>query len=409
MNLRRVPPAHSPVAAEALPWAAARAVGLGPDATVTLRARLARDFGARRVVLCGSGTAALALAIRRALRTSGADRVALPAYTCYAVAAAAVSAGPRISLYDVDPGTLAPDLDDLERAVAGGARAVVVTPLFGVPVDWEEIEARLAPHDAIVIEDAAQGHGAAWRGRPLGAFGRLSVLSFGRGKGWTGGGGGALLWRGRAADESRDVFAVENTRDSAGREARASVVLAAQWLLGRPSLYGLPTAIPALGLGQTIYHEPTPPSPMARTAAAMLLASEEGAAAEVSYRRNNARRYATALDSANEPHAVIGRHFDDTSGALRFPVRVPGGWSVVRQSEAPRMGAAPGYPSTLADIPALRPLRLGRAVPLPGAELLARDLFTLPTHSLVSHSEADRLAGIVRTLFASGSRSQSQR
>ena len=48
-------------------------------------------------------------------------------------------------------------------------------------------------HGLAVVEDAAQGLGATWRGRPLGSFGDVSVLSFGRGKGWTGGVGGALL------------------------------------------------------------------------------------------------------------------------------------------------------------------------------------------------------------------------
>src|SRR6059058_4042732 len=146
-------------------------------------------YRAQETVLLGSGTQALELAIRVATRVAAEQcAVALPAFSCYDVATAAVGARMRIALYDVDPGTLGPDLDSLAAALASGARIVVAAPLWGTPVDWGAVERCAAPFGAVVIEDAAQGHGAEWRGLPVGSFGALSVLSFGRGKGWTGAG-----------------------------------------------------------------------------------------------------------------------------------------------------------------------------------------------------------------------------
>ena len=77
--------------------------------------------------------------------------------------------------------------DSVRRALQQGARVIVVSPLYGLPIEWEELSRLASEFGAEIIEDAAQGHGAAWRGRPLGTLGQISILSFGRGKGWTGG------------------------------------------------------------------------------------------------------------------------------------------------------------------------------------------------------------------------------
>ena len=86
--------------------------------------------------------------------------------------------------------------DAFESAFREGATIAVVASLYGMPIGWNDVRSAAAAHGVLVIEDAAQGHGASWQGQPLGSLGDLSVLSFSRGKGWTGGYGGALLSRG---------------------------------------------------------------------------------------------------------------------------------------------------------------------------------------------------------------------
>src|SRR5439155_325596 len=103
---------------------------------------------------------------------------------------------PPVRQPPVHPPLPSPELDSLTAALTAGARLVVVTSLYGVPVQWRAVLECAAAVGAAVIEDAAQGFGASWLGRPLGSLGAVSVLSFGRGKGWTGGRGGALLARG---------------------------------------------------------------------------------------------------------------------------------------------------------------------------------------------------------------------
>ncbi|HEU4452934.1 MAG TPA: aminotransferase class I/II-fold pyridoxal phosphate-dependent enzyme, partial [Longimicrobium sp.] len=238
MTLRRQLPVSSPLPAPALLSAAAAALRPRPDHAARLLCSLVDRLGAADGVLCGSGTQALQLAISTALDHRG-DRtapVALPAFTCYDVAAAAVGAGARVALYDVDPRTLAPDAASLERVLAAGARVIVVAWSFGHPPPWDDVLAAADRHGAMVIEDAAQGHGSAWNGRPAGSFGAMSVLSFGRGKGWTGGRGGALL----VHDPALAVPSLG--AGGLGAEAENVATALAQWALGRPAIYAVPAS-----------------------------------------------------------------------------------------------------------------------------------------------------------------------
>src|SRR5690606_21063576 len=111
-------------------------------------------------------------------------------------------AGVRVRLYDVDPATLSPDLDSLAAAIARGVDSIVVAHLYGFPVNMRGVLKLAMAAGIPVIEDAAQGAGGTLDDRLLGSFGALSVLSFGRGKGTTGGNGGALLLRDSSLAES---------------------------------------------------------------------------------------------------------------------------------------------------------------------------------------------------------------
>jgi dTDP-4-amino-4,6-dideoxygalactose transaminase len=385
--MRWQPPVFAPVARAAVLrvlWSAGRHA---IDPRPALAAVLSERYHARVVHLTSSGTAALQIAIRLARVSAGEGPVALPAYGCFDLAAAAVGAAAPIALYDVDPDTLAPDLDSLTAVLAAGARVVVVAPIAGIPVPWEEVVRCAGAFGAVVIEDAAQGHGARWRGKALGSLGALSVLSFGRGKGWSGGRGGAVLVRDKVlAEFSRGLPLPEpRTRD----EALAIAVSAAVALFAHPSRYAIPAHIPWLRLGETRYRAPKPLEGLTRSAAALLLASQTAADREAAHRRANAHAMLELL--ADQPNSArpIWIDPDARAGYLRLPVRLSHAFSFVRELRAGRYGAALGYPSTLAELPAVRN-SLRPAGPLPGAHALVRELVTLPTHGMTSH--ADRRA-----------------
>jgi perosamine synthetase len=390
--LRHQLPVYSPLPLRSLVPAIRATARVSADSREVLAATLRRRFGAEGCVLCASGTEALRLAIATALRLRpGATRVALPAFSCYDVASAAVANDAQLLLYDIEPATLAPDLNSLERALREGAAVVVVSPLYGIPVDWEAVRERAERHGALVIEDAAQGHGAFWKDRPLGSLGDLAVISFGRGKGWTGGRGGALLLRGCAAGVT---VAEEPGATTLRRELSTVAAAAVQSLLGRPNLYGIPLAVPGLQLGATVYHDAPEVSSMPRAASAILHGTREAADAEAAARRSHAAALVEAIRSRDGVAPVMASA-GATPGYLRFPLRLArgmGGWPST--SVAFRLGIAPSYPTTLAALVVVRE-RLAALERCMGAEELARTLVTLPTHTRLTSREREAVVALV--------------
>jgi dTDP-4-amino-4,6-dideoxygalactose transaminase len=407
---RRVPPAHTPLSPRALVRAALNELTRSGDSLAGLERLVRTRYEAEGVLLMDSGTHALERALRLAAHLlGGLVTVALPAYTCFDVATAAVGAGLRITLYDVNPNTLAPDLDSLHESLAAGARVAVVTPLYGVPVDWDAIERCASPHGAVMIEDAAQGHGSSWRQRSLGSWGRLSVLSFGRGKGWTGGCGGALLARSGISVAPEGVQFGDRLVTSAAQALAAFLRATGQWAVSRPNLFALAAALPGLHVGETPYHDPVPARGLPRLAAGLLERSVTLCDLEGEVRRANAALLlagiaAVSTRGGRPPIGLVSPPPNATAGYLRFPARLARGLDgFAHAGRAQQLGAAGSYPSTLAALPAVRDRMTAADATRrwPGAEALVRELVTLPTHSQVTpaeQSELLRLMGVRQEL-----------
>lgn len=394
--LRHQLPVYSPIPPTAY-WHAVRGVSCrAPDPRAPLRERLRREYRAPRVLLCGSGTTALELALHIALRRmESATPVALPSYSCFDVATAAVGADCRVTFYDLDPETLAPDLESFRLALERGARVAVISYLYGIPVDWDALARCALPYGALLIEDAAQGHGGSWRGRPLGSLGPLSVLSFGRGKGWTGGGGGALLVR------EPELLAVPSPALSASPSpyAERSVLIrtAAQWAIGRPALYGLPRSLPFMGLGETRYRDPAPPVEMAQASAVLLEGGRAAAREEAACRRRTAASLMRELPNGAALRPIRPAR-GGAPGFLRLPLRLARGLGgFTSPGDAARLGAAAGYPRLLPELPQLRERIEPADESWPGGAALVRELVTLPTHSLVTAAEQRQLLHLLHT------------
>jgi dTDP-4-amino-4,6-dideoxygalactose transaminase len=133
--------------------------------------------GTTEAVGVANGTDALMLTLR-ALGIGPGDEVVLPTNTFVATAEAVVLAGATPRFADVDPHTLLLTADTLTAAVTTRTRAVVVVHLYGQPVDMDAVAAVATRSGLAVLEDAAQAHGAAWRGRRAGSMGLAGCFSF---------------------------------------------------------------------------------------------------------------------------------------------------------------------------------------------------------------------------------------
>ena len=195
---------------------------------------------------------------------------------------------------------------------------MVVAHLYGVPVDLAAVQALAAEFGALVIEDAAQGSGCEWKGKPAGAHGALGVLSFGRGKGVTGGKGGALLVNddGPARGRGRAAWKAATGPRAPRGSFRDLLLLTAQWLFGRPSLYWIPASLPFLGLGETLYKAPHPIGGISTLAAGVLVRTLSLVPAEIVIRRGKASRLRAEIEQRayGEPCFWMGGRLVAVSG-----------------------------------------------------------------------------------------------
>ncbi len=147
---------------------------------------------ARHGVAVTNGTAALEVALRAA-GVEPLDEVVLPPYTFVASATAVLSLGAIPVFCDILPDTFLMDAADAERRVTPRTRAILAVHVAGQPADMDAVLGVAKRHGLKVIEDAAQAHGAAWRGRKVGAIGDAGTFSFQSSKNLTAGEGGLVV------------------------------------------------------------------------------------------------------------------------------------------------------------------------------------------------------------------------
>ena len=154
----------------------------GPEVT-QLEAQLAAFSGARHVVTCASGTDAL-LMVLMAKGYGRGDAVLCPSFTFCATGEAVALAGAVPVFVDVDEATFNMDAASLKRGIATARklglkpRAVIPVDLFGQSADHDAVAAVAEAEGLFVLDDAAQGFGASYKGRRLGTFGHATATSF---------------------------------------------------------------------------------------------------------------------------------------------------------------------------------------------------------------------------------------
>lgn len=382
----RVPPAGDPIAwaclgrALARDSAAARAERLG--------AALAPLLPGARLQLHASGREALRALLAWLAGRSGRDEVLLPAYTCFSVASAAVAAGLRVRLVDVDDrGAL--DAEDLAAQPLDRAAAVLVSNLYGVPEPIEAVRRLAAAAGVAVIDDAAQSLGAADAGGHVGTRGDFGLLSFGRGKPLSALGGGALVLVGDDAPPAPPLPTPDPLRVALRGLAWNAAL--------RPLVFRAASALPRLHVGETRFD----PSfarggiPGAALALADALAPDLGAACEARQRRGAALARELGSDPRYRPITAAP---DAHAVHPRLAVRATDRRLRDRALRAARdLGASPSYPTALDAVEALASARPDSRK-LRRARALAERIFTLPTHDRMTESACRTLAARLRAL-----------
>lgn len=357
---------------------------LGPEVR-ELEERLSAYVGVRHAVGCASGTDALLLALM-SLRVGPGDAVFTSPFTFMATAEAVALVGAVPVFVDIDPVTFNIDPERLEEAIcaqkgepgaaaplprpAGGdarrlrPKAVIAVDMFGIPADYDRIEALCRRHGLFLIEDAAQSFGALYRGRKACGFGDIGCTSFFPSKPLGGYGDGGMCF---TNDES------------------LAAALRALRVHGQP--------------GPAFHHDRIGINGRLDTLqAAVLLAKLEVLEEEMRLREEVAARYTRILAAARGlklPTVPAGVR----SAWAQYTVRASDGDHRGRlQSQLRRAGIPHSvyYPQPLHTQPALSPFGF-REGDFPRCEAACREVLSLPMHPYLSPTEQEAVRSALQS------------
>ena len=133
--------------------------------------------GARHAVSCCNGTVALHLALMT-LGIGAGDEVIVPTLTFVATANAVTYCGAKPVFVDSEPRTWTLDPSLIEAKITPRTKAIIAVHLYGHPVDMDAVAEVARRHRLFVVEDAAEAHGAEYKGRSVGTLGDIATFSF---------------------------------------------------------------------------------------------------------------------------------------------------------------------------------------------------------------------------------------
>jgi dTDP-4-amino-4,6-dideoxygalactose transaminase len=324
---------------------------------------LEREFaafcGAAHACAVANGTDALHLALR-AYGVGPGDEVVTVANTFIATGEAILLVGARPVFVDVDPATHTMDPAKLEAAITPRTKVVLPVHLYGHPADTTAIGEIAGRHGLPVLEDAAQAHGAEWRGHRAGSLGHAACFSFYPTKNLGAAGDAGMVM---SSDEGFVARVRQIANHGAGTHRYDNVVLGTN-----SRLDSLQAAILRVKLRHL-----------------------ERWNAE---RAERAAAYSKALDGA--PGVVVPREREGARSAWHlYTVRVPERDALAEHLKARGIGTAIHYPRPIHLQASMAPAG-GRAGDLPVSEQLSREVLCLPLYPELPLEDVARVAGEVR-------------
>jgi dTDP-4-amino-4,6-dideoxygalactose transaminase len=156
---------------------------------------------------CVNGTEAITVALRATGIQQG-DEVITSPYTFIGTITPIMALGAIPKFVDISPADYLIDTSLIEAAITEHTRAIIPVHIAGCPVDMERVCAIASKHHLIVIEDCAQAHGAAWKGKKVGAWGQAGTFSFQTSKNMSSGEGGSVTTG--DPETANGIFAAKN-------------------------------------------------------------------------------------------------------------------------------------------------------------------------------------------------------
>jgi perosamine synthetase len=331
----------------------------------------AEACGTRYGVACVNGTVALHLALAT-LGIGPGDEVILPTFTMIATINAVTYTGATPVLVDSEPVTWNMDLNQVADKITSRTRVVMPVHTYGHPVDMDPLLEMAERHGLYVIEDAAEAHGAEYKGRRAGSLGHAGCFSFYANKVITTGEGGMIT-----TDDPDISRLASNLRDHAFSEERHF------WHKYLGFNYRMTNLQAAVGLAQTEQME-----------------------SFIQARRANAARYTAALQSI--PGIVTPPEADWAKSVFwMYSILVEDEFGMTRDQLRAYL-AEHGIETRTFFIPMhLQPIyyQAFKGQSYPVSEMLCQRGFYLPSASSLTSREIDYVTGLVRHAYEQAARS----
>lgn len=164
--------------------------GMGPR-VLEFEKEYAKYVGAKHAVAVNTGTAALHSALIIAGIKAG-DEVIIPSFTFHATAEVVLLTGGEPVFADIDPDTYTLTAETVEAVMTRNTKAIMPVHLYGLPAELDPLKKLARDRSVALIEDAAQAHGAEYKGAKIGSIGDMTCFSMYAGKNMTTGEGGMI-------------------------------------------------------------------------------------------------------------------------------------------------------------------------------------------------------------------------
>lgn len=384
---RTIPPAAAPLYFNEL-WNGLAGDFSGRHYIRRLTEEINKYFDVKHVFLVSSGKAALFL-ILQSLKSLAPEKreVLIPAYTCFSVPSAIVKAGLRVSLCDIESSTFDFDYKVLKEAINEKTLCIIPDHLFGIPSDMDKVNSLCKTKGIFVVEDAAQAMGGMYKGKMLGTIGDVGFFSLGRGKNITCGSGGIII-------TNSDIIASAIAKKYSDLKSPGAMETIKEFLkmlilsiFINPSLYWLPSALPFLRLGETVFDREFPIRRLSGMQAGLLRGWQKKLEESNRIRRENSKYFCSTLAStltfhngASIPYLrlpILAKNRGERDQLFFISRRRGSGFSVM-------------YPTPVNEIEEIKDLFNGKEFPY--AKKVSETLLTIPTHNLLSNEDKERIS-----------------
>jgi len=290
--------------------------------------------------------------------------VVVPSFTFSATAGAIVLAGGRPSFADIDADTYCITAESIEAALTRGTKAIMPVHMYGLCADMDSITELARNRGIVVIEDAAQAHGAEYNERRVGSIGDATCFSFYPGKNMTTGEGGMIT-------TNDDDLAEQARMIRTHGEERP------YWVSRQGHNYHMPEISAAIGAAQL---KKLPGFLQERRKNAQYLTEKLGTLGKLVMPREPAgRKHAWYLFTPRLRGANAGKRN-----------------KLVEKLRSRNIAASVYYESPVHMLPFYRDLQSARRSPMPETERACRQVFSLPVHPELKQTELQFIVDSVK-------------